>query len=211
MPPFHQLWRGDASSDTLVFVSTSDWSGQVARTVAREVRRLRGIQGMSAQQLADRCTELGMPSITRAVLADLENGRRLWVGVAELMVLARALSTTPVGLLYPDPCAAEVQMLPGVKAIGPFALQWFSGMLDDPTNPDVCDDGAAYDRNRRRLQIAREIWELDQRKYAIAFGDMGDTVGKRRQWADAVADYQRRIDTLMREYSMLMSAADSAR
>lgn len=115
-----------------MFVPTSNWPEQVARTVAREVRRLRDDQGRSAQQLADRCAELGMPSITRAVLADLESGRRLWVSVAELMVLARALNSCPVSLIFPDPCAIEVDMLPGVKATGPFALQWFSGFIEGP-------------------------------------------------------------------------------
>jgi hypothetical protein len=184
-----------------VFVSTTDWSEQVARTIAREVRHLR--KPRSAQWLADRCAKLGMPSITRAVIADLENGRRLWVGVTEVMVLARALNTTPAALIYPDPCAANIEMLPGVPATGPLALQWFTGLLDGPTKMAASDDSAAYDRNLRRLQIAREIWKLDERRTVIAFGDMGDTIEKRREWADAVADYQRRIDALMREYATL--------
>jgi transcriptional regulator with XRE-family HTH domain len=187
-----------------VFVPTNDWSEQVARTVAREVRRLRRAQKLSAQQLAFRCTELGMPSISRAVLADLENGRRLWVGVTEVMVLARALNTTPVGLIYPDPCAANVEMLPGVPASGPFALQWFTGHLDGgPARAAAADDLTAYDRNLRGVQLARQIWELQERQAALMKAELRADAKERSAWVDAIADLERRVGAVMQEYGAL--------
>lgn len=181
-----------------MFVPTSNWPEQVARTVAREVRRLRDDQGRSAQQLADRCAELGMPSITRAVLADLESGRRLWVSVAELMVLARALNSCPVSLIFPDPCAIEVDMLPGVKATGPFALQWFSGFIEGPARA-ASDDGAEYDRNLRRVRAAREIWELQERLAALMKAEQRASPDKRSMWVDRIADVERRIGAAMQK------------
>ena len=153
------------------------------------------------------------------MIADLENGRRKYVTVAELIVLARALNTAPIALLYPDPCA-EVEMLPGYTSDGPSALQWFSGLLDTP--PKVvaswqeaktdegtvraplefadAGDPAEHDRNLNRVRIAREIWELKERYAAAAFADMGHTNEERAAWFDAVADIQRRIDALMDRY-----------
>ena len=198
-------------------MSPQTWAEEQASTIAAEVRRLRGSR--SAQWLADQTTRLGH-TITRSVIADLENGRRRYVTTAELMVLAAALNTTPVALLYPDPCAADVEMLPGYTTDGPSALQWFSGLLDAPpkviafwqeskteegtvrapTGFADAGDPAEYDRNLSRVRIAREIWELEARKFVLAQQDMGNTDEERRAYFDAIADFQRRIDALMERY-----------
>jgi hypothetical protein len=197
----------------MCLVPTNDgWPETVARGVAREVRRLRERPPkLSAQQLADRCAELGMPSITRAVLADLENGRRLWIGLAEVMVLARALNTSPVSLIYPDPCADEIEMLPGVKASGQLALAWFSGLIDGPATALAADDGVEYDRNMRPVRIARQSWELRERAAALMRSERRDITDQRSEWVDLVADLQRRINGLTAEYNALMQADDDAR
>jgi hypothetical protein len=154
------------------------------------------------------------------VIADLENGRRRYVTTAELTILARALNTAPVALLYPDPCATEVEMLPDYKTTGPFALQWFSGLFEGPLKVATswqeaetetgtvraplafadADDVEEYDRNLNRVRIAREVWELEGRKYAALFADMGHTHEQRRAWYDAIADVQQRINALMERY-----------
>ncbi|MFD0393285.1 helix-turn-helix domain-containing protein [Streptomyces nogalater] len=66
------------------------WSERLALSVAQEVRRHRQRLGVSAQQLSERCAELGMP-IQRSVLANMESGRRSTVTVAEVLILAAAL------------------------------------------------------------------------------------------------------------------------
>lgn len=187
----------DTPPGMVMFVSTTnDWSEALARTVAREVRRLRGAQGLSAQRLADRCLELGMPSLTRSVLADLENGRRLWVGVAEVMVLARALSTAPIALIYPAPLTEMVEVLPNApRAPKTVAMEWFSGEVATPW-PWICDDADAYRRNLQPIERARERSELESRKVALIRANPGDSTEERTRYFDALADIERRIDAL---------------
>lgn len=72
---------------------------------------------MSAQQLATACTKLGL-SISRSTLADLENGRRTTLTVAELLVIAAALDVAPLRLLVPLD-DGNVEMLPG-KTVNPW-------------------------------------------------------------------------------------------
>jgi transcriptional regulator with XRE-family HTH domain len=68
--------------------------------VAREMRALRKRRKMSAEQLAQRMSDLGMPW-SRTVVAKLETGRRGMVTVDELFALADALEVQ-VGALLPD-------------------------------------------------------------------------------------------------------------
>jgi hypothetical protein len=133
-----------------------------------------------------------------AVIADLENGRRKYVTTAELIVLARALNTTPIALLYPDPLSDEsIKMLPisGVTASEAFALQWFSGLVDVPS-PLVCDDSGMYLGNLKPLQTARQIWELDEQKAALMKEGLGKRGQEKRDILYAIADIQRQIDRL---------------
>src|ERR1700734_3032138 len=102
------------------------WAEEQAAHIAQEVRRLRRVHRRSAQWLSDQTAELGY-TVTRAVIADLENGRRKYVTIAELIVLAAALNTAPIALLYPPPLFdTEVEVLPGVKVNKLAAMQEFS-------------------------------------------------------------------------------------
>ncbi|MFE2132271.1 helix-turn-helix domain-containing protein [Streptomyces sp. NPDC059466] len=103
-----------------------DWSARLALGVAREVRRHRQAQGLSAQQLADRCAQIGMP-IQRSVLANLESGRRTTVNIAELLVLAHALDVPPGVLLFPVGYEQQTEVLPGGYAEPGFAVEWLAG------------------------------------------------------------------------------------
>ncbi len=47
---------------------------------------------MSAQDLADRCAEIGHP-IPRNVIANMESGRRATLPLVDVLVLAEALRT----------------------------------------------------------------------------------------------------------------------
>ena len=69
--------------------------------VADRIREVRGYRGWSASELAERCSDLGMPELNRSVIANIENGRRHDVSVTELLVFARALDVAPVHLLVP--------------------------------------------------------------------------------------------------------------
>ncbi|MFF4532616.1 helix-turn-helix domain-containing protein [Streptomyces sp. NPDC001407] len=107
-----------------------EWADQVMATVAAEVRRRRKELRMSAQDLADACAEIGYP-IPRNVIANMESGRRSTLPLVEVMVLAKALRTHPICLLYPVGYVREVQKLP-LREPEPTwnAMHWFTGDSD---------------------------------------------------------------------------------
>ncbi|KAB2344917.1 helix-turn-helix domain-containing protein [Actinomadura rudentiformis] len=108
-------------------MTQNDWSTSLAAAIAEQVRRLRKERGMSAQQLADACTDLGLP-ITRSAVANLESQRRPTVSVAELLIFARALDTPPILLLIPLGQQETVKLAPEVTAATWDAVQWFAGL-----------------------------------------------------------------------------------
>ncbi|MER5548495.1 transcriptional regulator [Streptomyces sp. NPDC002589] len=97
---------------------------------------------MSAQDLADRCEEIGHP-IPRNVIANMESGRRANLPLVDVMVLARALRTNPICLIYPIGYVAEVQRLPYEHRTAPWeAMCWFTAQ----------DSGSLADRDMLRYQ-----------------------------------------------------------
>lgn len=103
-----------------------EWSAKLALSIAGEVRRHRQAQGLSAQQLSDRCARIGMP-IQRSVLANMESGRRTTVTVAEVLVLAHALDVPPGVLLFPVGYQTQCEVLPGGCQEPASAVDWLSG------------------------------------------------------------------------------------
>lgn len=122
-----------------------DWAEEQALRVAKEVRRLRGSR--SAQWVANRTKEWGH-EVTRSVIADLENGRRRYVTTAELVVLAAALDTAPIALLFPAPLDEEVWTLPRLGMTRFMAAEEFCGNADA---------GLTSPENLRELRRARDI------------------------------------------------------
>jgi transcriptional regulator with XRE-family HTH domain len=97
----------------------------MAVDIGGRVAALRG--KMSAQQLADRCAALGMPSLSRIVITRLENGRREVVSTAELCVLAAALGVPPAELMFPVGSGDSAEILPGVAVPVLDAVRWLAG------------------------------------------------------------------------------------
>lgn len=112
------------------------WVQSLHERIAEAIRDARRGR-MSAQQLADETKRLGYP-MTRSQIANYENGRKLSLDVAELMVLAAALRVPPVSLLFGGPPDEHWEVLPGQKDATVAALAWFTG---DPElawpGPDV--------------------------------------------------------------------------
>ena len=74
----------------------------VSRLVAANLQTWRGIRGLSAQALADRCAELGYPHLDRTLIAKIESkAKRRRVLVDELAVFARALGVPAEDRLSP--------------------------------------------------------------------------------------------------------------
>jgi transcriptional regulator with XRE-family HTH domain len=111
------------------------WEVEYAHRTGREVQRLRKAAGLTAQQLGDRAEQLGL-KMTRQAISDLENGRRRYVTTAELVILAVALGTPPICLIYPGPYDNSIEIVPGRPGVQFDAAQWFSG-IDLGTVPIV--------------------------------------------------------------------------
>jgi transcriptional regulator with XRE-family HTH domain len=122
-----------------------DWPASVAKRVGERVAFFRAQatdergRKLTAQALADRCGELGLP-LGRPTIAKLEKGLRETITVGEVQILAKALDVSPADLVFPIGQAAEVEVLPGQHVDTWDAVQWFSGFADRPGVP--ADDGA---------------------------------------------------------------------
>lgn len=84
-------------------------SADATRTVASRVAQVRRRRGWSTTRLAQKCAEVGMPGLNRAVLANLQSGRRTFVTVDEVLALAFVLNVAPVHLLVPIEQTADHQ------------------------------------------------------------------------------------------------------
>jgi hypothetical protein len=126
-----------------------DWPKSVAKQVGariayfREGARDERGRKLTAQALADRCTELGLP-IGRPAIAKMERGLRDTITVAELEVIARALKVSPADLMFPLGQAANVEVLPGEHMDTWDAVQWFSGLAPKPGRPPEGYEGVVH-------------------------------------------------------------------
>jgi transcriptional regulator with XRE-family HTH domain len=150
---------------------TPDWSTRLALSVAQEVRRHRQAQGLSAQQLADRCAEVGMP-IKRSVLANMESGRRTTVTIAEILILAAALNIPPALLVFPVGQTERVEKLPGVEVEPLDAADWLGGVAPMKSRRPFPDNTLIFYRRHRTL-VSRLRRLLRERELAHAHYVMG--------------------------------------
>jgi transcriptional regulator with XRE-family HTH domain len=195
------------------------WQARLTRTVAAQIRRYRQMRGMSTQDVADRCAELGL-AIPRPVLSNLENGRRESVSVAELVILACALETSPLQLAMPVGKQETIELAPGEQVAVWDAARWFTGELcldhDPPVQMlqpgwaapvDPADPLTAF----RRHEALVASWQSYRRTFAHP--DPGDpaappTPGRRMQ---EVADEEmqrveadlRRLRQRMRQHELI--------
>ncbi|WBO65324.1 helix-turn-helix domain-containing protein [Streptomyces camelliae] len=109
-----------------------EWADRIKANVAGEVRRRRKEMGWSAQDLADRCEQLGHP-IPRNVIANMESGRRANLPLVDVMALAAALETYPVCLIFPVGYVEQTQELPFQHLVPTWdALRRFTGEEEVP-------------------------------------------------------------------------------
>jgi transcriptional regulator with XRE-family HTH domain len=133
------------------------------------VAKYRHDLGMTAQQLAERCKDLGAP-IHRTTITKIENGRTRF-DVGELFILAAALDVPPLVLLYPDLPAGEVEIIPDRPGTSWDAYLWATGMAPSFLNPDTPSKGAQLvNAVRDRHQLMAELARLQVEK-ALAGDD----------------------------------------
>jgi transcriptional regulator with XRE-family HTH domain len=142
--------------------SPKPFDEQILTEVAAEIRRLRQLQGLSVQKLADATAAAGNP-ILRTAIADMELGRRKYITVGELMTLAYVLNVPPVTLMFPGPYEREntVELLPGVSATRTYGAQWWGGHLDGPPGESTEEQRKTYRNNTTGLHNAFEVWDLE--------------------------------------------------
>ena len=103
--------------------------------IAEQIRRHRTRLGMTREDLAARCAQLGYPEMSYAAITNIERknkekaGRRRDVTVDELFILAYALAVPPLLLVFPLGAVDEVSLPPRRNEVGTwFAWKWASGM-----------------------------------------------------------------------------------
>lgn len=112
-------------------LAAREWAAREAAGIGKQIAYFRVRADLSAQELATRCAKLGLPSLSRVVIAKLENGHREAVSTAELKVLAAALGVPPVLLLFPLGRVQAVEVLPGRDAHPWDGIRWFTGEIPD--------------------------------------------------------------------------------
>lgn len=136
------------------------WAAREAAGIGRRIAHYRRQAELSAKQLSGRCAEID-PSTTlsREVIAKIENGRRETITVAELQVLARALLVSPADLMYPIGLSGKVELLPG-HCVDPWkAVLWWSGLAERPGRPPSSHEKGVVHLYQVHAQLLQD-WTL---------------------------------------------------
>lgn len=168
--------------------------------VADQIRKRRDALGLTREQLAERCAELGVPELTYGAITNIETGRktregtrRRLVAVDELATIARALHIPPALLAFPIGRAKQVEALPGDAIPTGAALAWFTGEqrypsermprgeIDEATGlPEWFDDPEeGWEQGAAPVALWRQHADQVSRWYAAV------TVARRENPADA--------------------------
>jgi transcriptional regulator with XRE-family HTH domain len=161
-------------------------TSEVGRRIA--YYRQRTDRRMTAQALAEKCSELGLP-IGRLVITKLERGIRQSITLAELLVIAKALGVPPLALVAPVGLEEETEILPGRMVPTWDAARWFTGErrgLDD-------DESATGDSNivemfRMHDQLVRN-WDSVQESltWSLEAAAKSDTAAYRDRLTEIAA------------------------
>lgn len=128
-------------------------SGRFGKAVLDRRKALK----LTAADVAEKTKTLRYP-VTAVALSKIENNKRAGkLDVAEVMVLAAALSTSPIQLLFPDLVDVPVEMLPDRTVTAIQAIDWF------------CCDGGQPRPN------PQTIWEeVENSDYSMQTGAISD-------------------------------------
>lgn len=126
----------------------SDWPSAWTHAIGREVARLRGDRRMTAQQLSDRCADLGV-NVPRNSVSNLENGRRDAINLHEVVAVAAAMEVPPAELAFPP--NAWIPYLPGERVTSYEAVEAFTGAETREATPGQLLD---------KLLPEEDVWAL---------------------------------------------------
>jgi transcriptional regulator with XRE-family HTH domain len=176
----------------------------ISDVVANQVVRLRKRAGMNREQLAQRCADLGWPSLTYGVIGSIETGRprekggprTREVSVDELVGLGTALDIPPVLLVTP-PGVEQVELGPG-RSVRPWtAFLWLIGRVDDPALPSGERWKSTAEQVRAAMQIV-DVAETIEASRRIVYLDSlsSDPVRRERSREEADAADRDRVALL---------------
>jgi len=179
-----------------------EWADRIKATVASEVRRRRREKGWSAQDLADQCERLGLP-IPRNVIANMESGRRASLPLVDVMVLAAALETYPVCLIFPVGYVDQTQELPFQDLVPTWdALRRFTGEQEVPAN----DAGLVPDFEHHASLVHTALAALEEEdqarfaaKAATSRAQQEEAERKRSEYAEQAISAKYRLRYLRRD------------
>ncbi|MFB1042340.1 helix-turn-helix domain-containing protein [Streptomyces chrestomyceticus] len=179
-----------------------EWEDRIKTNVAGEVRRRRKERGWSAQDLADQCEQLGHP-IPRNVIANMESGRRANLPLVDVLVLAAALRTYPVCLIFPVGYVDRTQELPFQDLVPTWdALRRFTG----EENVYGRDAGLVpdFERHSSLVRTALAALEEEERarftaKTATSRAQQEEAERRRSKYADHVISAKYNLRYLRRD------------
>lgn len=135
-------------------MTQQDWQQAQVDRVGEAIKSLRGDR--SAQWLSDVTEELGC-RVGRSTISDIENGRRKYVALHELVMLAAALGTSPAVLVtfgsVPD---GELELLPVRNTSGIDAADWIGGGRLNRFTPAAAGLPADHEQSAQLIAAARE-------------------------------------------------------
>lgn len=152
----------------------TDTSWQEAQTVriASAIRDIRGAR--SVQWVSDQTEVLGQ-RVGRSTIADLELGRRKYVAVHEIALIAAALGVTPAALLthgaLPD---GELELLPGRNVDGLAAADWWGGTPISRFSPAAAGLPADHAQTAELVGASRERARLRDTLVRTQIGGMNE-------------------------------------
>jgi transcriptional regulator with XRE-family HTH domain len=195
------------------------WARTIARDVGERVRIRRRELNLSAQTVSDRTGILGH-EIKRSVIAEMENGNRSTVSIADVLMLAQALNMPPMMLLFPVGTTTLTEIRPGELIEAWQAADWFAGLdelpLDKPWSEYSRDDDDEWEAVREPLamrieydKIVTEIRSIDrQMRRRFDEARASDPGSAARGWAAGTLDgLLWRRDQAMEDYLRYLSLA----
>ncbi|OCC11478.1 hypothetical protein A3Q37_02675 [Streptomyces sp. PTY087I2] len=137
-------------------------------------------------EVAQGCSDRGLPEFTEHSMKNLESGRKTSVTVADFVVLADVLGVPPVALLFPLGASATVEVLPGREVPTWEAVAWFTGELP---MEEPAPEGSARDA-LDAFRVHGDLVTAALSSYALA--------RERRRAASTTLDRARRATLLER-------------
>lgn len=153
-------------------MTQSDWQQSQVDRIGDAIKAIRGDR--SAQWLSDATNELGC-RVGRSTISDIENGRRRYVGVHELLLISAALGTSPAALLtYGSLPDGEVEVLPGRDFTGTDALDWISGERWNRFQPAGAGLPADHEQTTQLLAASRERQSISRTLIKTQIGGLSE-------------------------------------